>query len=1172
MRIARFAPLACIFLLPSLSDAQTHPSAIAIPFDLTAPGFVTLVIDRLDGTRVRNLIAETPFPAGHNIAWWDGLDDVGRDIDAARHSIYHVPGRIVDAGEYRVRGLFRPALEISYLMTPNNPGEPPWHTIDRSSGWLANHTPPSAVLWLPAGAAPLRHNNASTQPVGAGPQILVSSYVTEGGSGLAWLDSNGKKLFGQTWLGGVWTAASQLARDNGASPVPGVYAYAAAFWPGDKYNKNIPEIRLNELVNDAKTKAPSDERMGTGDDRPVLTPNYHLRDVPAGKNDVDLATAKLTGLRGMAVNNGLIILSLGSLDRLAFIDANQKIVLGLATLHNPRGLAFDKQNRLLALSGESLLRFTIPSIATVKQLDIASTRPSVDLSPPETLIATGLDDPQQIAIDSAGNIFISEWGRSHQVKMFDPSGKLLRTIGKPGVPSVGPYDPMRMNHPNGLTIDNQNQLWVAETDKAPKRVSIWNIADGSLIKALYGPSQYGGGGNLDPIDAKRFFYADEGGAQEMELDDETHSSRLVSVYWRPEQSDFPIHGRWVGAGPQTPIHAHGRFYLTDCYTTSATDGVRAGSIWQLRDGVAYPVAAAGDIRDAANVLFSIFRTEPFVERMPATVNLEKDHLLFAWSDRNGDGKMQPDETTFFRPPHETIRGETLVSGVAVQNDLSIVVAMVGDRAIALLPQGFTEGGVPLFDAIKQETLATTVNRQASSGGGQALVGNGGWSVLTTPPQPFSAYGLSGVRNGKPLWSYPSMWPGLHASHIAPSAENTGEVIGTTRLLGPMFDVIGSDLGDLWAINGNKGQIYLFTADGLFVASLFHDSRSAEPWPTSAIPGMNLANVSLGEEDFGPTVAATQDGRLVLQVGFESNLVQVNGLQFARRLPDASLTVTNEELLASQQSNLLAESQRQGDKGGNTFVVPVRPKDAALSVDGKFEGKLDGKLDNWSKATWMPIDQRHVQVGNWGRRTTNTEASLLVAGDRLFGAVKADDPELLSNSGEVLQNIFKTGGAIDLMIGTDPAAPDDRKAPASGDRRLIITRANGKTLAVLYEQVRGSDGGAAVEFASPLRTVRFAMVKDISADVRLLDATVKDTVKDKDGVSSGVFEFSVPLSLLGLPNPPIGKFRGDIGVLRGNAMVTVQRSYWSNKASGLVSDLPSEAELQPSLWGHFDFEK
>jgi hypothetical protein len=47
-------------------------------------------------------------------------------------------------------------------------------------------------------------------------------------------------------------------------------------------------------------------------------------------------------------------------------------------------------------------------------------------------------------------------------------------------------------------------------------------------------------------------------------------------------------------------------------------------------------------------------------------------------------------------------------------------------------------------------------------------------------------------------------------------------------------------------------------------------------------------------------------------------------------------------------------------------------------------------------------------------------------------------------------------------------------------------------------------------------------------------------------------------------------RGDIGVLRGDGDRTVQRAYWHNKATGLTSDVPSEAELTPQLWGRWEF--
>lgn len=68
--------------------------------------------------------------------------------------------------------------------------------------------------------------------------------------------------------------------------------------------------------------------------------------------------------------------------------------------------------------------------------------------------------------------------------------------------------------------------------------------------------------------------------------------------------------------------------------------------------------------------------------------------------------------------------------------------------------------------------------------------------------------------------------------------------------------------------------------------------------------------------------------------------------------------------------------------------------------------------------------------------------------------------------------------------------------------------------------------------------------------------------------NGRYELSVPLTVLGW-DPTAGQsFRGDVGLLRGNGFQTLQRVYWSNKATAITSDVPSEAELTPRLWGEW----
>jgi len=98
----------------------------------------------------------------------------------------------------------------------------------------------------------------------------------------------------------------------------------------------------------------------------------------------------------------------------------------------------------------------------------------------------------------------------------------------------------------------------------------------------------------------------------------------------------------------------------------------------------------------------------------------------------------------------------------------------------------------------------------------------------------------------------------------------------------------------------------------------------------------------------------------------------------------------------------------------------------------------------------------------------------------------------------------------------------------------------------------------VPFTSPVSTLSFDRVDDVSDKVRLA----------ADG--KGNYEICVPLEVLGLAPKPGMKIKGDIGILRGNGAETTARTYWSNKAAGIVSDMPSEAALRPELWGTWEF--
>ena len=1056
--------------LPSdIAEVLPHPP-IPVHFHLDKPGYVTLVIDDSHGVRIRNLVSETPYPAGDNVAWWDGLDDRGRDTDASSHAIYFVPGQLVQSGTYRVSGLVRQAIDLHYVMTANTNGHPAWQTQYPSSQWLANHTPPQSALYLPEAATAL------TPPgLTHGGQVLVGSYVTEGGSGLAWLKTDGGKLHGVGWIGGNWTGAPFLARDDGDSPLPNTYAYVGSAFDN--------ELRLTELTK-------------SGDSAALPAPYSMKKDVAIGDQ-----------LAGIAVRNGLIVASLGKDNQLLFVNAAQHSVLGTAAVLDPRGVAFDSQGRLLVLSGTSLLRYAFPTDPT-------------KITAPETIISSGLDDPQGIAVDSAGQIYISNCGASQQVKVFSNGGVFIRAIGHAGAPTAGPYDQDHMNNPAGLCVDALGRVWVTENDFQPKRVSVWSN-DGRLVEAYYGPPLYGGGGEVDPHDSSVFYYC----GMKFHIDMATGKSWPVDVFYRP-QDDDPYQSPSALSGPQKPIYIGGREYLTNAYNSNPTNGASVAAVWLLDKGVASAVAAMGV---ANNV--DLLKTDAFKPDWPAGVDLKGDYwqnqAVFYWSDKNGDGKMEPDEVTISKQAG---------GGVTVLPDLSFVESRVNDNAVRFAPTGFSDSGVPNYD-FAGKVILSGVNGPVSSGGDQALDGDKGWTIFTNAPKPFSAYGVGGAKDGVPLWSYPSLWPGLHASHNAPLADHPGELLGTTRLLGGFITPHGSDAGQLWAINGNFGSVYLLTTDGLFVATLLKDCRTASWSMPSDQKNMLVNDASEGSENFWPTITEEQDGTVYLTT-LVSCILRVDGLDSIKRLPTSSLKITASDLKNAQLYFERKEALRQASVDQDTLSIPIQNTPPVL----------DGKLDDWANDQWATIDIRTDQIGDWGHSEAKVVGALAVSGDRLYAAFKTGDPHLLTNAGGALP-LFKTGGALDIMIGA-----------VDGGERLLVTQVAGKTTAILYRPHDPHPATQPVAFSSPLRTIKFDTVADVSGQVTLA------------GDGTGNYEFSIPLSVLGLNPLPGQTIKGDIGLLRGNGFDTLQRVYWRNKATGLVSDVPSEAELTPQLWGDWTFTR
>jgi hypothetical protein len=747
------------------------------------------------------------------------------------------------------------------------------------------------------------------------------------------------------------------------------------------------------------------------------------------------------------------------------------------------------------------------------------------LSTPQEIIAQNLLDPHGITIDDKGNIYISDWGTIHQVKVFKEDGTFLRNIGTPGGARPGTYDQMRMDHPQGITITPDNHLWVAESSYAPKRVSCWTL-DGTLVKAFYGPPQYGGGGTIDPQNTNRFYYGEQrrNVGLEFTLDWMTGSSKLNNIYYMPKPEELQMPN---GTAPQTTIHLNGLQYMTDVNNSAPIGGPRCASIWLMNKGLAKPVASLGMAKD-----WTLLNDDRFKEAWPKDMEPKKagwDKLMYAWSDLNSDSQVSPDELSF---------AKNTTGSLTINKRLEFCTA----GAEIFTPEKFTENGFPIYDLTKgKKQLTNFFMNEVWSGSGQIAAAGNGWTIGTGGM-------VRGIRDGSIVWTYPNEWPGQQAGVFSVPPTHRGELMATTRHMG-IFNPPGSDAGEMLVIQGDKGNFFLMTTDGLFVATLLNDVRlTSNTWTfPEAKRCMLLNDITLYDEDFWSTATQTQDGKIYFVAGkSHSSIIRLEGLETTKRMKPWEINITQSMLDEAQKYRIEQETARLARVGRNRLMINITNTPPVV----------DGLINEWNSDEWVTIDERanaRLNAETGGK----VEATIRISNDCLYAAFKTNEPNLLKNAGDTWQMLFKTGGALDIMLATDVTASPKRTKAEVGDTRILITKMKGKPIAVLYQPV-STIIKASASFSSPWRTITFDRVEDISTKISF-------------AAKNGCYELSIPLSSLGLSPKDGMEIKGDIGILRGNGFQTMQRLYWQNKATSTVADVPTEATLTPHLWGIWHFK-
>lgn len=702
--------------------------------------------------------------------------------------------------------------------------------------------------------------------------------------------------------------------------------------------------------------------------------------------------------------------------------------------------------------------------------------------------------PGALACDRHGNLFIYDAAPERRViEIFDPQGTHLRTIGEPGGFRAGPWNPARFQNVTAIAVDREDKLWVVDHTLWPKRVSCWTIA-GEFLREYLGPTEYGGGGVLDPGDRRRLLY----GPLEFELDWETGRSRLKNLTWTGE----------TPAG-EVPVRIHGRLYHV---TRGRFSRQTCGIVYLVENGRLKLTAAVG-----AAEAFAPLRRPAFLPVLGART---LESLEFIWTDRNGDGEVQPEETEF--TPRRIGYLSDFDSSLNIQAG-----------AAAFEVRGFLTHGAPLYEKVDYPLPVT--NRQRDS-----LVfrlRNGTFYRFGAGPNVPEA-GFD--RQGHELWTW----------------ANEGAGVGPNRTCGPwapgqvvcQFGVVGhevaseGELGEFFVCHSNFGVWNLWTADGLLAGRMFRDLRDPRrvSWTMSEHSrGLRLDDVSVGEEHFnGWFMRSREDGRYYAVAGHNhASVVEVRGIERFRRAA-GEFRVTPDDMAAIEEWARRATA------------LQARTDPSVMEIAFLEAADLDRKWD------LLPVIRRPLSSS-----VPDREMTFQMGRDRrnLYVRYSVRGAGPFRNTGQAWDRLFRSGAGVDLLLGLDPAADPGRHGPVAGDKRLLTAMFNGRPVVVLYEPVKpdapASERG---EVVSPVGRVAFDSVR------RLSDARAVVSEEER-----GYWvELTIPLSCLGLTGDWTGRIRLDWGILETDEQGTsvLQRWYWANRAASVQSDAPSEARLEPRLWG------
>jgi hypothetical protein len=715
--------------------------------------------------------------------------------------------------------------------------------------------------------------------------------------------------------------------------------------------------------------------------------------------------------------------------------------------------------------------------------------------------------PRLVEFDRHGRLYAYDHDESRRiVRVYEPDGEYLHTIGTPGPKLPGPWDPASLGEISAMSVDREDNIWMIYPHENPRR-TIHFKTDGTFVKEMLGNTPYGGGGTLDRYDKTRAYFKDVVFKINRESPDKITShidSQLSTKLWEVSQY-APLFRQ-----DMVPIMIEGRRYMVNAQLV-VQPRQQAGYVYLVdeKTKTMRMVAGVGSCSMGA-----FFDQDPDMIRHLDGEPLR--NLLFIWGDRNGDGKMQVAEVEFEKAP----KGYYGLG--PFDPDLGIMGETLRYEVKKFLPDG-----TPIYHRVP-----------VKGPGGFFRLNNGNYfsfSVRGKVDMPWCNAVFT--PGGKRLWTY---WSSVGVSGLFIPPWDPGKVSNQLGIIGHETAHAG-DLGEFLVIHANTGQWNIWTADGLLAGHVTHHARDprARRFGREYAPGTRLDGMTAGQEHFHGFFCRTveDDQYYIMAGGNHASIVEVKGLDQFKRF-ESEITVTPEVL---EQTRKWEAERLKKTVFARSPVVDCR------SVTPSINGKVG--LNEWG--------DKGVEI--WFQTSFNAAFD----NRNLYLCWKVMRAGPLKNAANDFRRAFRGGGAVDVQIGVDPDADLQRDEPVEGDMRLLFTTLDDELTATLYRPIAE---GASPEEAWEIKTkaggnVHFDQVKQLkNAVIRSSGGDMYYEVEAEIPLKSIGLKIKKGMVL---------KLDCGV-LFSKNGKTTSDRRYWANSMAVGVPDEAVEARLHPDRWGFIRF--